>query len=164
ISKPSPRGRLFSGEPNPVDVHVGCRLRLRRLLLGMSQEKLAAALGITFQQVQRYERGTNRIAASRLWDMSLVLNCPVSFFYEEMANNVAEASPRNLSRTGAASMPTEFGPPPEEDLIVRRETLDLVRAYYTIKDPRVRRQIWDLTKALTLADRVGGPETASIAP
>src|SRR5438046_1464424 len=84
-SKQSPRGRLSSGEPNPVDVHVGNRLRLRRTLLGISQEKLGEAIGLTFQQVQKYERGANRIGASRLWDLSLVLNCPVSYFYEDMS-------------------------------------------------------------------------------
>ena len=99
-TKVSPRGRLSSGEPNPVDVHVGQRARMRRLSLGMSQERLGSVLGITFQQVQKYERGANRIGASRLWDLSLVLKCPVSFFYEDMADRVSNASPRNLARSG----------------------------------------------------------------
>ena len=71
-----------SGKPNPVDVHVGGRVRLRRTLLGMSQEKLGEAIGLTFQQVQKYERGANRIGASRLWDLSRVLDCPMSYFFE----------------------------------------------------------------------------------
>src|SRR6201996_7308929 len=93
----STRGRMPSGKPNPVDVHVGSRVRLRRTLLGMSQEKLGEAIGLTFQQVQKYERGANRIGASRLWDLSRVLDCPMSFFFEEMDEATASASPRNLS-------------------------------------------------------------------
>src|SRR6186997_1732132 len=78
-------GRMASkGFPNPVDVHVGTRVRLRRTLLGLSQEKLGEAIGLTFQQVQKYERGANRIGASRLWDLSRVLDCPVSFFFDDM--------------------------------------------------------------------------------
>ncbi|MGB1026977.1 MAG: helix-turn-helix domain-containing protein, partial [Rhodospirillaceae bacterium] len=76
----SSRGRTPSGKPNPVDVHVGSRVRLRRTLLGMSQEKLGEAIGLTFQQVQKYERGANRIGASRLWDLSRVLDVPMSYF------------------------------------------------------------------------------------
>src|SRR3954470_4014359 len=71
-------------EPNPIDVHVGHKLRARRTLLGLSQEKVGEAMGLTFQQVQKYERGANRIGASRLWDMSRILNCPVSYFFEEL--------------------------------------------------------------------------------
>jgi ribosome-binding protein aMBF1 (putative translation factor) len=77
-------GRSSSSSPNPVDVHVGSRLRLRRQLLGLSQQRLAEALKLTFQQLQKYERGTNRVSASRLWDLSGILSCPVSYFFEEM--------------------------------------------------------------------------------
>ena len=83
-TKKSNRGRTPTGAPNPIDVHVGRRMRLRRQLLGLSQETLAAMLGLTFQQVQKYERGMNRIGASRLWDISKVLNVPISFFYDDM--------------------------------------------------------------------------------
>ena len=89
----STRGRMPSGKPNPVDVHVGGRVRLRRTLLGMSQEKLGEAIGLTFQQVQKYERGANRIGASRLWDLSRVLDCSMSFFFEDMDEATASASP-----------------------------------------------------------------------
>src|ERR1041385_1972302 len=98
-----PRGRKSSGRtasqgnPNPVDVHVGARVRLRRTLLGMSQEKLGDAIGLTFQQVQTYERGANRIGASRLYDLSRVLDVPVSYFFEEFgetspSSGMSEAS------------------------------------------------------------------------
>src|SRR5471032_288819 len=79
------RRRQKSDKPNPTDVHVGARVRLRRTLLGMSQEKLGDAIGLTFQQVQKYERGANRVGASRLYDLSRVLDVPVSFFFDDMA-------------------------------------------------------------------------------
>src|ERR1700741_4121691 len=87
------RGRTSWGKPNPIDVHVGHRLRLRRTLLGLSQQKVGEALGLTFQQVQKYERGANRIGASRLWDLSGVLDCPVSFFFEEMDEHTVGTAP-----------------------------------------------------------------------
>jgi transcriptional regulator with XRE-family HTH domain len=86
-----------SGKPNPVDVHVGARVRLRRTLLGLSQERLGEAIGLTFQQVQKYERGANRIGASRLYDLSRVLDVPVSFFFEDMDDQTAAMSPRNVT-------------------------------------------------------------------
>lgn len=83
------RGRTATGTPNPVDVHVGSRLRLRRTLLGMSQEKLGEVLGLTFQQIQKYERGANRVSASRMYDLSRALGVPVSFFFDAMPDDVA---------------------------------------------------------------------------
>lgn len=88
------RGRTPLGEPNPVDIHVGKRIRLRRNLLGWSQEKLGSLLGLTFQQIQKYEKGLNRVSASRLWDFSVVLETPVSFFMmiwiKQLQNKVQE--------------------------------------------------------------------------
>ena len=95
--KKASRGRTPSGAPNPIDVHVGARIRMRRNLLGWSQEKLGNLLGLTFQQVQKYEKGLNRVSASRLWDFSTVLSIPVSFFFEDMDKAV-----RSIARlTGA---------------------------------------------------------------
>lgn len=132
------------GGPNPVDVHVGSRLRLRRTLLGMSQEKLASAIGLTFQQVQKYERGANRIGASRLFELARVLEVPISFFFEDAPNeNAAHAA---SSIAGGVSEDGQNGF--EGDPLSRRETLELVRAYYRITDPKVRRRIFDLTKAM----------------
>jgi transcriptional regulator with XRE-family HTH domain len=145
----SSRGRMPSGKPNPVDVHVGGRVRLRRTLLGMSQEKLGEALGLTFQQVQKYERGANRIGASRLWDLSRVLDCPVQFFFDEMNDATQSSSPRNLS---SQSRDIEI---PDSDPMTKRETLELVRAYYRIKDYHVRRRIYDLAKSLAITDDDG---------
>jgi transcriptional regulator with XRE-family HTH domain len=153
LSDRSLRGRLASGEPNPVDVHVGRRLRQKRMLSGLSQEQLAEAIGITFQQIQKYEHGTNRIGASRLWDLSLVLDCPISFFFHEMPEDVARSSPRNLSRaTSCDTFETELPSLAPDDVFTNRETLGLLRAYSAIREVTVRRRIVDLTKSLATAE------------
>jgi len=126
--------------PNPVDVHVGSRVRLRRTLLGMSQEKLGEALGLTFQQVQKYERGVNRIGSSRLFHLSQILDVPVSFFFDEMPKLSPDAMP------GLAEKKQEELQP---DPLVKRETLELVRAYYKIRDPKARKRLFELTKAIS---------------
>ena len=139
------RGRNPTGKPNPIDVHVGSRVRLRRTLKGMSQEKLGEAIGLTFQQVQKYERGANRIGASRLYDLSRVLDVPVSFFFDDMTEDVARRSPRHpQTGAGLAEEPAGF----ENDPMTKRETLELVRAYYRITDPQVRKRVFELVKAL----------------
>jgi transcriptional regulator with XRE-family HTH domain len=138
-------GRGKSGGPNPIDVHVGARLRLRRTLLGMSQEKLGHALGLTFQQVQKYERGANRIGASRLYDLSRVLDVPVSFFFEEMAPGLAgppakgEHKPKGMTESESAY---------QAEPMMKRETLELVRAYLKIADAQLRRRVFELAKAI----------------
>ena len=148
IVRRSPRGRTPSGKPNPIDVHVGARVRLRRTLLGMSQEKLGEAIGLTFQQVQKYERGANRIGASRLYDLSRVLDVPVSFFFDDMTEDVQNQSPRLIS--GLSGM-DESAASYEADPMTKRETLELVRAYYRITDPQVRKRVFELSKALANA-------------
>jgi transcriptional regulator with XRE-family HTH domain len=135
---------VMDGKPNPIDVHVGSRVRLRRTLLGMSQERLGEALGLTFQQVQKYERGTNRIGASRLFDLSRVLEVPVSFFFEAMAPEVAERSPGQIETGLAEERPAEF----EADPMAKRETLELVRAYYRINNLTVRKRVFELAKSI----------------
>ena len=134
-----------TGKPNPVDVHVGGRVRLRRTLLGMSQEKLGEAIGLTFQQVQKYERGANRIGSSRLYDLSRVLDVPVSFFFEDMTEAVAARSPAQIKGMAEDPVPYELDP------MAKRETLELVRAYYKIADPQVRKRLFEMTKALGAA-------------
>jgi len=143
----SVRGRTSWGKPNPIDVHVGHRLRLRRTLLGLSQQKVGEALGLTFQQVQKYERGANRIGASRLWDLSGVLDCPISFFFEEMDEKTA-GSPSSTSNGDPTRLESR-----EDDPMNRRETLELVRAYYRINGDHVRRRIYELTKSLASAEK-----------
>lgn len=127
--------------PNPIDIHVGTRLRLRRTLLGLSQEKLGEAVGITFQQLQKYERGANRISASRLFNLSQVLGVPVSFFFDDMP----PADAPSLDSSAVDTAPSETD---EVDSMARRETLELVRAYYRIDDSGVRRRTFELVKAL----------------
>ena len=139
------RRRRKSDKPNPIDIHVGTRVRLRRTLLGMSQEKLGDALGLTFQHVQKYERGANRIGASRLYDLSRVLDVPVSFFFDDIKAETIEASQAEPSRHEPA------GGGYEPDPMMRRETLELVRAYYRIPDAQIRRRLFDLTKAIANA-------------
>lgn len=139
-SKKRTTGRPALGGPNPIDVHVGARVRLRRTLLGMSQEKLGEAIGLTFQQVQKYERGFNRISASRLFKLSQVLDVPVSFFLDDMDEATANADPADTPETTSASS--------EKDPMAKRETLELVRAYYRIADPGVRKRVFELTKTL----------------
>ncbi len=131
-----------TGIPNPVDVHVGARLRQRRTLLGMNQTNLGNAIGVTFQQVQKYEKGTNRISASRLFDLSRMFDVPVEYFFDDMPNAVAASSPAQGG--GRAKEPPSYQPNP----MATRETLELVRAYYKIKDANVRSRLRELTKAL----------------
>lgn len=137
------RGRTPTGAPNPVDVHVGSRIRMRRNLLGWSQEKLGSMLGLTFQQVQKYEKGLNRVSASRLWDFSVVLNIPVSFFFEDMGKDVAKQAPRMLS----CNEPVSFDEDVDnynDDPMRRKETLELVNAYYKITNKQASRHLYDL--------------------
>lgn len=126
---------MIKSNPEPVDVYVGSRVRMRRTLLGMSQDKLGKALGLTFQQVQKYERGANRIGSSRLYKLSQILEVPVSFFFDEMPKEVT-----GMAESGAQSF--ELGQ------LSRRETLELVRAYYKIQNPMVRKKLFDMVKAL----------------
>jgi len=133
------------GFPNPIDVHVGQRIRQRRALRGLSQEKVAEALGLTFQQVQKYESGTNRVGSSRLFDLTRILGVPISYFFEEMEAGVADKSPSRLMGIPISKMQKPFAEP---DPLAKRETLELMRAYYRIADPGVRGRVFNLIKAL----------------
>ncbi len=130
-----------TGIPSPVDVHVGARARVRRTLLGMSQTKLGDAIGVAFQQVQKYERGANRIGSSRLFGLSRVLDVPIQYFFDDMPTAVAASSPAQGG--GKAKKPPSY----ELDPMAKRETLELVRAYYKIRHPQVRKRLYELTKA-----------------
>jgi len=136
------------GVPRAVDIHVGQRLRLRRTLLGISQEKLGESVGLTFQQIQKYERGANRVGASRLYEFSRVLDVPVSYFFDEMNEKVKATRGRRLP---PKAKPSDEGIELESDPLARRETLELVRAYYKISDPKVRKRVFELTKSLANA-------------
>ena len=134
--------RRVPGVSDPVDVHVGSRVRLRRTLLGLSQEKLGEAVGLTFQQIQKYERGANRIGASRMYDLAHVLDVPVSFFFEDMPEGVKQRDAVPADGAGAEQIVVERNP------LNRRETLELVRAYYRIGNARVRKRVFELVKAV----------------
>ena len=129
--------------PNPIDKHVGSRVRMRRMMLSMSQEKLGDALGLTFQQVQKYEKGTNRVSSSRLVDMANALDVTISHFFEEMSAAIAGQTPSQLMNVKKLPKLDQ-----EKDPLAKRETLELVRAYYKIDDPAVRKCVVELTKAV----------------
>ncbi len=149
------RGRSPTGKPNPIDVHVGSRIRLRRTLLGMSQQKLGEAIGLTFQQVQKYERGANRVGSSRMFELARVLDVPISYFFEEMGADTAQRGRQHAM--GHAVEVSETGEP---DPMTKRETLELVRAYYKITDSKVRKRLFEMTKALAAAAAALGERRA----
>jgi transcriptional regulator with XRE-family HTH domain len=133
-------------QPNPIDIHVGSRVRLRRMMLGMSQEKLGEQLGITFQQIQKYEKGTNRIGASRLQHIARVLSVPVSFFFED-----APATPTDNTSGVAEPAAVNY----VVDFLSSSEGIQLNKAFVRIKDAQQRRRIIDLVRAMA-----GDDETA----
>ncbi len=135
--------RKTKGTPNTVDVHVGQRLRVRRSLLGLSQERLAEAIGLTFQQVQKYERGMNRISAGRLFQFSKILDVPVAYFFEHLGQG---AENQNNYQGLSDSEQEGFLP---ADLTNSKETLDLIRAYYAIEDEAIRRNIYQFVKSMS---------------
>ncbi len=126
-----------------IDVHVGARVRLRRTLLGLNQTKLGEKLGVTYQQVQKYERGANRIGSSRLYDLSRVLDVSIEHFFEDIPAAVAASSPA-AKKSGRAKKPPSYEPNP----MTKRETLGLVRAYYKIEDAGVRKGVYQLIKGV----------------
>lgn len=149
--------RKTKGTPDNVDVHVGQRLRVRRSLLGMSQEKLAEAIGITFQQIQKYERGTNRVSAGRLYQFSKILGVPIAYFYDQFgemllpksgtaAFGLSDQEQEGFEGPGAAAAPDS-----EADLMNRRETIALVRSYYSIQDDKIRKDVLKLIKSMAQA-------------
>lgn len=152
LQEPCEKPRYRSENPDPIDVMVGGRLRMRRNLVGMSQEDLGTALGLTFQQVQKYERGINRMGSSRLFQISKILSVPVSYFFEDAAKlaemdaqegGVAEAVPLVAGETALAEQHMD------PNVLKSRETLNLVRAYYKINDAKRRRKLYELIRAMS---------------
>ena len=130
------------GRANSVDENVGMQLRQRRSLLGLSQEKLAEQVGITFQQIQKYENGANRISASRLYEFSKLLDIPVTFFFE---NTKIGANQSGATGFGENDQATFEG---AEDVMRRKETLELIRVYYSIENPKLRKDLFKLVKSM----------------
>ncbi len=152
------RGRMAEGEPNPVDVHVGHRIRLRRTLLGYSQQYMARQLGLTFQQLQKYEKGFNRVGASRLYDISKVLKVSMDFFFEDMDENVQSQSPMMLTLSSGEEPKwfSEEADEPDMDPMHRKESIELVRAYYRIQNRKVAKSLFDLIVSIS---KTGGTLT-----
>ena len=123
--------------PNPVDLHVGGRIRMRRRILGVSQEKLADALGLTFQQVQKYERGANRVSASKLYEIARTLQAPITYFFEGLADPISSS----LEDAGSEQAMHDF--------LMTAEGLELAALFPKIRRGRVRRRVLDLVRALT---------------
>ena len=147
-------GRLPPGVANPVDVHVGTRLRLARHMNNLSQETLGSAVGLTFQQIQKYERGSNRIGASRLFQFSEILDVSVGYFFDEMPDAIK--SREGAYKTGMSDQSQNTF---ETDAMNRRETLELVRNYYRIPDPEVRKNVYELAKTLAVSPSDDEDET-----
>ena len=129
--------------PNPIDKHVGARVRMRRMMISMSQEKLGEKLGITFQQIQKYEKGTNRVGASRLQAIASIFHVPVGFFFEGLPGQET-AGAKGFAEDASTSLAIEF--------CSSAEGLQLNRAFVRIADPKVRRKIIDLVKTLSADD------------
>jgi transcriptional regulator with XRE-family HTH domain len=136
--QPGTRG----GGPDPIDIHVGKRIKLRRTLLHISQEQLAGDIGVTFQQVQKYESGHNRVSASRLFDISRVLNCPIAYFFEDIGPETTGDRTTPSARSGEAA--AEEAMPADADPMQRTETLELVRAYWRLHNADLRRNVLEL--------------------
>ncbi|HVI29503.1 helix-turn-helix transcriptional regulator [Hansschlegelia sp.] len=133
---------MIKKTPNPVDKHVGSRVRMRRVLIGMSQEKLGEALGITFQQIQKYEKGTNRIGASRMQQIATVMSVPVSYFFDDAPGS--EARPEGFGESQGSDYVVDF--------LTTTEGLQLNKSFVRIQDAKVRRKIVDLVAALADQD------------
>jgi len=127
-------------KPNPIDVHVGSRIRLRRVLLGMSQEQLAAKMGFSFQQQQKYERGVNRVSASKLWQFSQVLDVPVSFFFDGLDGAVTEEAPAPFS--------------------LKRLDMEYARSFRALKDPLKRQAVMMVVRAMVASESVQTEDAA----
>ena len=125
--------------PNPVDLHVGGRVRMRRKLLGVSQEHLADSLGLTFQQVQKYERGANRVSASKLYEIARTLQVPVSFFFDGLADPTSGSESDEFSHQAERVV---------QEFLTTPEGMELAEAFPRIKRGRVRRQVLDLVRAM----------------
>ena len=139
------RGKMMNGAPNPIDVYVGKRIRLRREILQMSQTDLAQLLSITFQQLQKYEKGINRISASRLWDMSVVLKVPVAFFYEGIDYELDQYSPRRLYRSNIP--PVLFAP--STDPLTKNSNLEVIIALDKIKNYQLQQYLRNLILSIS---------------
>ena len=133
--------------PHPIDVHVGARVKLRRMILGMSQETLGKSLGLTFQQIQKYEKGVNRIGASRIFELSKLLDVPIQYFYNDYGDTIGAASDTARSDDGDMFM----------TLVNSPEGVQLCRSFSEIKDPQVKKRVLELVKSIAETERDRAP-------
>lgn len=138
-----PRTNIKDQGPNPVDVHVGTKVKTRRLMLGLSQESLAQLIGLTFQQIQKYERGTNRISVGRLMEISKALKAPIDYFIEGVYSGGKKPA-KGFSDNKQAAF--------QDDLMVKRDVLELVRSYQNIQTPQLKKQLLEMAKAMAKND------------
>ncbi len=136
------------GIPDHIDKHVGQRLRSRRTLMGLSQEKLAESIGVTFQQVQKYERGTNRVSASRLYSFSKILNVSIDYFYDGMEELKKPITGMSDNEQEGFDVSQIKGKKIPENIMNRKETIDLTKAYYSVEDEQRRKEILKLVKSM----------------
>lgn len=151
MSKPAamPRTRPEDEGPHPVDTHVGAKVKSRRLMLGLSQEELAKSIGLTFQQVQKYERGTNRISVSRLIDIARALKTPLEYFTDGIAT-LAESMRGKTAMRGVSDVKQAAFD--DVDTMTKKDVLELVRAYQRISTPALKKQLVEMAKALAASD------------
>jgi transcriptional regulator with XRE-family HTH domain len=154
LEKKVRKTELRSENPDPIDIHVGARLRMRRNLIGLSQEQLGKSLGLTFQQIQKYERGINRMGSSRLFQIAKTLSVPVAYFFEDIPNSPSatgeplSAEDQNAEKNNLSDQKNDY------DILRRRETLELIRAYYKIQDSKQRRKVYELIRSMSDGETV----------
>lgn len=141
-----PRARVDKEGPHPVDTYVGARVKSRRLMLGLSQEDLAASIGLTFQQVQKYERGTNRISVSRLTEIGRALKAPLDYFLDGCAPLAQTKKP--MAKGFAEGKQAVLEP----DTISKKDVMELVRAYQKISTPQLKKQLLEMAKAMAKSE------------
>ena len=139
-----------TGAPDPIDIHVGKRVKLRRTLLHISQEQLAGDIGVTFQQVQKYESGHNRVSASRLFDISRVLDCPIAYFFEDITDDLTDE--RGTPKPRVEGLGEDKQEDFDNDPMKRTETLELVRAYWRLNSADLRKSVLELLQNMSKRD------------
>lgn len=147
-SRLTSRGKNPNGLPNPVDIHIGNRIRLKRQTLGWSQDYLSKMLGITFQQVQKYEKGQNRISGSRLYDFAVLFGVDVNFFYQDMPQNIAQQSPRHISATSTPAGNEDIVGGKFDELKSER-ALKLLHIFLKINNPKVADKLFELLEVFS---------------
>lgn len=150
ITAAMPRTRPDDEGPNPVDTHVGAKVKSRRLMLGLSQEELAKSIGLTFQQVQKYERGTNRISVSRLFDIARALRTPLDYFTDGITTLAEGMRGGKTAMRGVSDVKQAAFD--DVDTMTKKDVLELVRAYQRISTPALKKQLVEMAKAMAASD------------